>query len=283
MNSLLILIPTDFTETSEYALKMALKFSEQMHVDLHLIHVMQQSIDLNLDSEGNVLNDGETDSSEYQLLKEKAERDLAAVKQENDLVLDTHLMVGNITECIINKAKDLNADLILMGSRGVYRKRGILRGIETQYIVRKSPIPVLTVMCDRAEQDFKRVILVSDFKEKEKHHPEILKKLQMAFQMKLILLYVSDRSPHKLKEQKAKERMQEFASYHQLEIHEMQVFSDFTVQEGVNHFVQIHDTDLVCMATHGRPGWFKIFWSSIAEHISTHVYKPVLTYHLKAL
>ncbi len=276
-----ILIPTDFTDSSEFALGMALKISSRIPVELHLMHVLQQSVDLNLDSAGNVLEDGEIDYSEFKQLKVQAEKEMETAKKENHLIIDTHLMVGNITDCILDKALQIEADLILMGTRGVYRKRGVLRGIETQYVVRKSPVPVLTVMCDRSLQAFDRLVYVSDFKQKEMHRTEIIRKFQMAFEMKLTLLYISNRSESESSKDAIRKRMKEFAEFHHLATEQYELFTDFTVQEGVNHFVQMRDTDLVCLATHGRPGWLKIFWPSIAEHISTHIYKPVLTYHLK--
>jgi nucleotide-binding universal stress UspA family protein len=280
MESLTVLLPTDFSEASDHALKMAEKISGAIPVKVHLLHVMQQSVDLNLDQDGNVFEDGEIDHTEYRQLRAQAEEEMQQIKSNQQLVVETHLKVGNITESIIEKAIELKADLVLMGSRGVYRKRGVFRGIETQYVVRKSPVPVLTVMCDRSELPFKHIVYVSDFEEKGMHHPDLIKKLQQAFGMTITLLHITRRSMNEKSRQTILQKMDAFAAHHQLAVESKELFADFNVTEGVNHFVQMHDADLICLGTHGRPGWFKIFWPSIAEHISTHVYKPVLTYHL---
>jgi len=48
-------------------------------------------------------------------------------------------------ECIVKKAKEVNADLIVCGTHGRRGIRRMLMGSDAEYIVRRAPAPVLLV------------------------------------------------------------------------------------------------------------------------------------------
>ena len=49
-----------------------------------------------------------------------------------------------------------------------------------------------------------------------------------------------------------------------------------SVAKEVEHFIQLAEIDLVAMTTHGRTGFSKLLYGSIAEHIVHHVTIPVM-------
>jgi nucleotide-binding universal stress UspA family protein len=58
----------------------------------------------------------------------------------------------------------------------------------------------------------------------------------------------------------------------------MNVFSDFSEEEGILHFATSVSADLIAMATHGRTGFAHVLVGSIAEDVVNHSSRPVLTY-----
>jgi nucleotide-binding universal stress UspA family protein len=48
-------------------------------------------------------------------------------------------------ECIVRKAKEVGADLIVCGTHGRRGIRRVLLGSDAEYIVRRAPVPVLLV------------------------------------------------------------------------------------------------------------------------------------------
>jgi nucleotide-binding universal stress UspA family protein len=52
---------------------------------------------------------------------------------------------GSIGKTICNATASLNTDLLFVGSRGQGRLRGIMLGSASQYCLRYSPVPVITV------------------------------------------------------------------------------------------------------------------------------------------
>ncbi|MBU3952837.1 MAG: universal stress protein, partial [Proteobacteria bacterium] len=65
------------------------------------------------------------------------------------LVEDIQIVNGNPTEEILNTAKDINADMIVMGSYGYNALLDALIGGTTKKVVKNSEIPVLVVKLPR--------------------------------------------------------------------------------------------------------------------------------------
>jgi nucleotide-binding universal stress UspA family protein len=72
--------------------------------------------------------------------------------------------------------------------------------------------------------------------------------------------------------------MELFAKANGLESYEAHVLHDRDVESGVIHFNQMHNIDIVCMGTHGKGGWFH---SSTTEKLVKHLFKPIISFHLK--
>ncbi|MBW1761924.1 MAG: universal stress protein [Deltaproteobacteria bacterium] len=56
-----------------------------------------------------------------------------------------HVLDGPIGKTLCNATAELNADLLFVGCRGEGRLRGMMLGSASQYCLRYSPVPVLTV------------------------------------------------------------------------------------------------------------------------------------------
>ena len=52
---------------------------------------------------------------------------------------------GSAGECIVTKATEHNADLIVCGTHGRRGVRRLLMGSDAEFIVRRAPVPVLLV------------------------------------------------------------------------------------------------------------------------------------------
>jgi universal stress protein A len=139
-----ILIPTDFSKHSQNALAYAVAFAEKFGAELHLLHVVQ---DLAM-----FLPDGVTAGPP---LLPPVDQLTAAVRvaldraiEENHLQhlpVQTHVREGTPFYEIIRFAKEMNIDLIVMGTHGRSGLVHVLLGSVTEKVVRKAPCPVLTV------------------------------------------------------------------------------------------------------------------------------------------
>ena len=139
-----ILAPTDFSEYSKPALEYACGFAEQFGSELHLVHVLQDLVAM-VPEPGMAFP---PPGAYLQELKETAERTLTIIPQPRwaagrSIVRATRQ--GTPFLEIIRYAKELEVDLIVIGTHGRTGLSHMLMGSVAEKVVRKAPCPVLTV------------------------------------------------------------------------------------------------------------------------------------------
>ena len=273
MESLTILIPTDFSNLSFLALDMASILSRKLNVEIHLLHVLQ-------------VNDSDSDFQEGHLNLDLEKRRKAAMEKmealkAQGLTFETHLRIGKLTEQINNTAFELKADLVVMGTNGSEGFMEFISGSEAQHVARYLQVPVLTIRPGTPMLELKNILLVADFELFGKGvQIETIKKLAKAFDSTIHLLQILTIEEEKHSEQ-IKAQMKFFAEEHRLEKYEIHLYRDHKVADGVRNFNREAEMDLVCIRTNGRKGINHILFGSIAERLVNHCIKPLLTFQLK--
>ncbi len=135
-----ILVPVDFSEHSDRALRYADTLAECLGASLHLIHAIEMpamwgsetyTVDL-----GTLLDDMTADAT-----RRMAEC-LAAVP--DTLSATSAVELGRPTEVIAQAAADCHAHLIIMGTHGRSGLSHLVMGSVAERIIRTAPCPVLT-------------------------------------------------------------------------------------------------------------------------------------------
>lgn len=276
MENLKILIPTDFSVQAEFAYLMVKKLEDKISIDIHFLHVMNVPDTVTMDANGNIQTCGEIDIKYVLSQKEIAERKLAALKTLYGNNINTHLVLGKITDAIINFSEANHFDLIVMGTKGAWGIKEKLSGSETQMIARKSKVPLLSLMCDRSDLQIHNILLVHNFRNPAKEDLSLMHKLIKAFDSKFHLLQITS---VKTDAEKAgiETNMKNFAAVNNITNYECHVINDKDVEDGVIHFNQKINMDIICIGTHGKGG---IFHHSATEKLINHLFKPIISFHL---
>jgi nucleotide-binding universal stress UspA family protein len=139
-----VLVPTDFSEASESALRYGKAMAEAFGASLHVVHVMEDLLAHAWAAEVYV--------SSMPQLRDEIEKEsrqrlgaLLADAEQKTLRAETALLAGNPFLEIIRYAKAHEVDLIVMGTHGRGPIAHMLLGSVAEKVVRKSPCPVLTV------------------------------------------------------------------------------------------------------------------------------------------
>jgi len=139
-----VLVPTDFSDASESALRYGKAMAEAFGASLHVVHVMEDLLAHAWAAEVYV-------SSMPQLrdeIEKESRQRLATLLTDADrktFRVETALLAGNPFLEIIRYAKAHDVDLIVMGTHGRGPIAHMLLGSVAEKVVRKSPCPVLTV------------------------------------------------------------------------------------------------------------------------------------------
>ena len=276
MEKIKVLIPTDFSVQAEYAYLMVKKIEEKTDTEIHFLHVMNVPDTVTLSENGTVETCGEIDSNYIVSQKQIAERKLNDLKVIYGDRVHTKLVFGKLTQSILNYSESNKFDLIVMGTKGSWGIKEKLSGSETQAIARKSKVPLLSLMCDRSDLVIKNILLVHDFSTPLKEDLRLLKKLINLFEAKLHQLHIV-----KKKDENQKNALNQLMENHAKEKgiinFENHIILDSDVENGVVHFNQMHQIDLVCIGTHQNAG---IFHTSATEKLINHLFKPIISFHI---
>lgn len=146
-----ILVPTDFSEPSEKALRYGRTLVDVFRASLHVLHVIEEPFIHGWTSEGYIaaLPDLRTE------LQKQAEERLDGLFTPGDrehFRVESLVRFGHPFNEIIRFAQDGDIDLIVMGTHGRSGLAGLLIGSVAEKVVRSAPCPVLTVR--HPEHDF---------------------------------------------------------------------------------------------------------------------------------
>jgi nucleotide-binding universal stress UspA family protein len=276
MEKIKVLIPSDFSVESEYAYLMVKKLEEKMNVEVHFLHVMSVPDTVTLNSSGKFDTCGEISIKHLEQQKEIADRKLANLKTLYGQHIHSHLLAGKLTDSILMFSEKEHFDLIVMGTKGAWGISEKISGSETQMIARKSKIPLLSLMCDRSDLVIQKILMVHNFSEPIKNDLSLLKKFVESFGTELHFLQITDKS-NESDEENIKSNMIKFASDHGISNFECHVIKDLDVENGVIHFNQKLNMDIICIGTHGKSS---LFHSSATAKLINHLFKPIISFHI---
>jgi len=138
-----ILVPIDFSDYSKKALQYTVRFAKHFNSEISLLYVIEPIIypaDLSMGQM--VIPNSDVDYGE------KAEEELKVLaKSEIGELLNYKILVktGKPFMEIIDTAKEIDADLIIISTHGHTGVEHLLFGSTSEKVVRKAPCPVLTM------------------------------------------------------------------------------------------------------------------------------------------
>ena len=145
-----VLIALDYNPTAKKVAETGYSIAKTMNADVILIHVVSESVYYTAleyspimgysgftDSDLKINTDGLIKASEQFLEKSK--------QHLGDENIKTLVAEGEFADAILKTAKDLNADLIVMGSHSRRWLEKILVGSVTQQVLNNTTIPLIIV------------------------------------------------------------------------------------------------------------------------------------------
>jgi nucleotide-binding universal stress UspA family protein len=137
-----ILVPVDFSEHSTAALKAAVELASVFGSKLHLLHCYQIQPGA-ISPYGIAIH-----SSYFAKIRDAASRQLAEWQEKNvptAISVDATTMPESPSVGIVKTAKEIGADLIVMGTRGLSGFKHVMLGSVAERTVRLAACPVMTV------------------------------------------------------------------------------------------------------------------------------------------
>ena len=145
-----ILLATDGSEQAELAALRAVELADATDSELHVVHV--GVVPIFLQSYPGTLGYERTLYEQIEeVSKERLRKQSLRVKAAGGTVAGAHLRMGAVALEIVALAEELQADLIVMGCRGLGGVRRALMGSVSDSVVRHAHCPVLVVRPEKEQ------------------------------------------------------------------------------------------------------------------------------------
>jgi nucleotide-binding universal stress UspA family protein len=267
-----IVAATDFSMRSHRALRRAGLLARQCAAELILVHIVDDDQPENLVDievrEGNLF------------LKEQ----MASLPELRDVRCRSVVETGEAFEGILRMAREVSADLIVMGTHRKQVLRDVFIGTTIERVIRTGSYPVLMVNTE-AQRRYLHALAPVDMSEASAHAIKTAKMLQIVSQAQVTLLhaflapgkgkmYFANVPKERIDEYTADERSMvrdelfAFLAAHELGDSEW----SHRIEEGgplevISRVVAETSPDLIVIGTHGRSALAKIFLGSVAEEV----------------
>jgi|TARA_B110000967_G_scaffold210001_1_gene269418 nucleotide-binding universal stress UspA family protein len=274
-----IIVPVDFSEYSEFALKAAALLSKKVPVEIYALHMLDlQEVNMSQTSSYSQEKGIYFLKLAEQKFKKFLQKDF--LKEAKVVPVIKHYKVFSEVNAI---AKEINADLIIMGSHGASGLKEFFTGSNTEKVIRYSEVPVLILKKELKDIDFSEIVFATDFsKETIPAYNRMLASLEF-LGAKMHLLFVN------LPNEKFKTtpEMDTLANNFLMSAEgnvDRLINVNFvcakTVEDGILSFSNLVGADLIALVTHGRKGLAHVFSGSISEDISNHSALPIMTFKI---
>lgn len=270
-----ILVPVDFSETSDNALDYAVNLANYLSMDIALLHV--NSIPL-YNNEYNVVSYSVNDGVEtsLNLLKEKATQ----LKISNLLIGDVHCYaeIGELKTTITSYVTSKNIDLIVMGITGHDTKLGqILFGSNAVSVSKESIVPVFIIPKNYHYKAIQNIGYASEYDSHMSDHTGLvqMKSISAMFNANLSVLHVIP-DKHLINESES-----ESDGYVEEKLesvnHKTYILTENKVSTALLDFIKTHEIDVIVIEQKEHSFFHNLFYSSATKEVAFSSPIPLMT------
>lgn len=278
-----ILVPTDFSKTAQVAAEVASGIARKAGAELILLHVIEEGSQDSVKITGEVVYEDMEEKLFMMKLIERSKKLLA--KMADDAMFEgvkvrQELRMGTPFHGMRTIITEQKVDLVVMGTAGRSGIEGMIIGSNTEKVVRHAQCAVLTVQKKPTRSDFKNIVFATSMGKDEEVFARVVKQAQQMYDATIHLVRINTPGNFQ-RDSIVKQYMQDFAKKLMLKNYTINIFNDFSEEEGIIYFAESIHADMIAMATHGRTGFAHVLAGSIAEDVVNHSKRPVLTFVVK--
>ncbi len=295
-----ILVPLDFSRPAMQALSYAVSLATEFGATIHLVHVNAADEACAVPGAGHLMHEcAESVTFLQERLSEVQRKHVPSFWPEN-----CHVRTGQAYQEICGLARELEADVIVLATRGHTGLKRIVLGSTAERVVRFAPCPVLVVrqrkrkgpaapglVTSSRELAIRKILVPVDFSQCGMAGAIYAALLAKTFNAKLCLFHaLQPLAPMVMDRISANLSGRDETNLANARV-DMEAFTKLDFLRGVKCEIEIRtgypvdeicesasrpDIDLVVTSTHGRTGLNRMLLGSVAEHIVRYAEGPVL-------
>ena len=277
-----IIVPTDFSETSNNANLYAVELAKAINADIIYFHAYHFPITDPLSPAygvtGNIVE-------EYNVMEEHEKRiknnlinycSEVSTKTKNKVKCDFISKTGFLSDVLIETINEIKANMVIMGAHGSSGVSESIFGSNTTTILSKSPVPVMAIPNETTFKTTKRIIYTTD------NHDAAIKNIQTLLNIfkpikpKIFVVHIEKSDHEEEKSRQFENRIRENIDYPQLDY---KIYLNDDVIEGISEAVDELNAGVVSM-TNRKKGFFaELFNKSLTKKMIYHTTIPLLAFN----
>ncbi len=278
-----IVCPLDLSESSKKAYRVAKYLSDVTGAELWILHVLPEATDFysSLYPDLADLMGG---------IQEHIEEKIDAVIDTKDPLIHRVVLSGKPCEEIVKFQEHKDADLIVMGAKGISAIEAILLGNTANRVVRDAKCPVLIVRGDVTDYKLRKILVPTDLSEYSEYALQQAVLLAEKSGAEIELLHVLDVHTYDARkveeflksekgqalQQKVQDAMKIPGDSRGVPIHKV-IVRGFETSSEIATYARENEIDLIVMASHGRRGFSKWLLGSVTDKVIRIAPCPVMS------
>lgn len=278
-----ILVPVDFSQEAMYAVDVACQIARKNDAEITLLHIIEdfQSVsrwdkEASAEESYDALTDAANNFANYQMDK------ITNSEENSGIRFAKRIRFGNPFKHLSKSIAEIDATLVVMGSKGISGLDEVVIGSNTERMMRFAKCPLITVKRPVNLNKVEKIIFASDFADNTAGAiiHEFKKFLELFENYELHLLKVHTPS-NWATTRHSTQLLKTFAENHELENYHLQLYNELDEESGIHNFAQDIGAEIIAMATTGRTGFSRIFTESISEGVVNHSQRTIWTLRTK--
>ncbi len=243
-----IIVPWDFSQVAENAFQHAVYISKSLNRDILLLHIVQDTKDI-------VVKKSKLEAEAEKLGKEFGTKPHAGVVE------------GSIFHAIGNTAKELKAEMIIMGTHGMQGAQKLF-GSRALKVVVSSRIPFVIVQDKPVKEKIDTILLPIDFKTENKEKANWIYYLARNFGAKFVILKSKSRDKGFRKKTLSNIRyIESFLKGHDVAYEIVTTEGTQSFKKEIVSYAKSHDADLILVMATRDINWADYFVGAPEQYI----------------
>ena len=276
-----ILVPIDFSVTSDRVMYEAATLAKSLKADIYLIHIIEtnglySSFDERIKTNNPAYEDLDV------AVKERMDEIRLEMKKEFGINPEVFISQGEVHTEIIAYSKQENIDLIVMGTHGVSGYKEIFIGSNAQRVVTLSDTPVLTMRKNNNKDSFENILLPIDNSSHSREKVNIAMVIAQLHGANIHLIGLPDsHDEEELRELKIKLKSVEDILMEDKLPFETNIVHGDSLSESAMKYAAKYNCDLIVINTGHESRITGHFLGAFAQQIVNHSKIPVLSVRAK--
>ncbi len=271
-----ILFPTDFSKNADHALEYAMGLCLNLKAELILFHACRAEA-MSFQIQNDDISEESIILEAMQKLKEYKGKHFAGIK---DLQVIEKVSYGLAVDQIVETAKMLKSDMIVMGTKGASGLEEVLLGSNTAAVMERAKCPVLAIPEQSRFHNIEQIVFATDFRENDLEAVVYLSGIASLFNARLEIVHVADILVPETYEQALLDVFQD-------EIKKRVTFKNITFEmikgsnatKTMNEFIKDRKIDMVAVSTRKKNVFTRLFDKSFTRQLAYHSVVPVMAFH----